>query len=109
MQENQGPYINREELQGAVGRVMGVEQQSQEQPNPFQDPLLRREAGEGLLGDKPNKIVLGAIVAREAIGKELENATDNEEREAILAEYADMREHVEKLKRQFGITSDEEA
>jgi len=101
--EDQHPLVNPQELQDALGRVLGKQEQEEEIPNPFSDPILRREAGDGWHPSGVNKTVLGAIVAREAIGKEVENAHDNEERDAIIAEFRDQAKHVAELKIRFGI------
>jgi hypothetical protein len=82
---------------------MGNEEDPNAKPNPFDNPLFRREAGEGWHQDVPNKRVLGAIIAREAISNELALVRDEEEHAILMEEYNAQSKFVDELKQQFGI------
>ena len=122
--QNTGPTpgIDPEELRLAVDRVIddriGINpalltpeerdqavtgQEAIERPNPFDNPLFRREAGEGWSEGEVSKKLLGAIIAREAISNELANVQDQEERDIIMEEYRSQAEYVESLKQGLGI------
>ncbi len=90
-------------LHDAVDRVMGAEQDPTAKPNPFDNPLFRREAGEGWHPDGLSKRLLGAIIAREAIGDEMAAVHDEEERAILMEDYKPQADFVNELKQQLGI------
>ncbi len=71
-------------------------------PEVFQDPQLRREAGEGWYTSGLNRILLGALVARKVLAHEISQGGHNKD-DSLLDEYLSQVMHVETLKIQFGI------
>lgn len=70
--------------------------------DPFKDPVLRREAGEGWHPTGLHRGVLRAIVAREIIATEIGDVRDDE-RNKLIEMYSEQSELVDQLKHQVGI------